>query len=307
MITAWDALMDASNGYITRDSIGTSADEQTMYCYKLIPIRYRNNTGSSVTNNAPIIMIVPSLHGYEKSAAFGTYYFVRDLVQNYDKNPVLNSIRTKCILYIIPVGNPYGFDNKTRKNYNGVDLNRNWGTVGGSDDPTSPYYRGAEPFDQPETQAIKSVIDASTNMLFLVDYHTDGQYQADSWATVNWMDAPHSILDDKYFRLTYIAAQFHFSEITENLIKEYELDTSGETIGSITLGAASTTGGSTIGWYSRSQNIMGFTFEGNNGLPSEESSYSSTEQKINSELIGNWVKNLLLVFKDASLQMQSVL
>jgi hypothetical protein len=41
---------------------------------------------------------------------------------------------------------------------------------------------------------------------------------------------------------------------------------------------------------------MGQTFEGNNGLPSEEGSYSAMEQKINSELIGNWVKNLLLAF-----------
>lgn len=307
IISAWDALMSRSGGYISRESIGESADGQTMYCYKLIPTRYRNNTGSSVVNNAPIIMIVPSLHGFEKSAAFGTYYYARDLVDNYDKNPVLNSVRTKCILYIIPVGNPYGFDNKIRKNYNGVDLNRNWGTYGGSTDPESPYYMGAEPFDQPETQAIKSVIDATPNMLFLVDYHTDGQYKAASWATVNWMDAPYAILDDRYFRNAYIAAQFHFSEITENLIKEYNLDTNGETIGSITLGSAGSPSGSTIGYYARTQNIMGFTFEGNNGLPSEQAAYSALEQKINSELVGNWVKNLLLVFKDASLQMQNVL
>lgn len=306
MITAWDALVANGKGYITKETIGTSSDNQTMYCYKLIPTRYRNNTGTSVTNNPPTFLIVPSLHGFEKSAAYGTYYFARDLVYNYDKTPVLNSIRTKCAIYVVPVGNPSGFDAKTRKNSNGVDLNRNWAeTSSYIDDPTSPYYPGAEPFDQPETQAIKSVIDTADNLLFVVDYHTNGQYNVTSWANVNWMDCPHAVVEDEYFKRAYIAGQIHLSEITENLSIEYDLDTNGETIGSLTIGAEGGTGMPTIGYYSRTQNVMGFTFEGNNGLPSEESSYSATEQKINSELIGNWIKNLLLVYKDASLKQKS--
>ena len=302
MISAWDSILADSKGYMTKESIGTSSDNQTMYCYKLIPTRYRNNTGTSITNNPPTFLIVPTLHGFEKSAAFGTYYFARDLVYSYDKNPVLNSIRTKCAIYIVPVGNPWGFNNNERKNYNSVDLNRNWGVdSSGETDPTSPYYPGAEPFDQPETQAIKGVIDGSSNLLFVVDYHTNGQYKVSTWANVNWMDCPHAIIDDEYFKRAYIAGQIHISEITENLQIEYNLDTNGDTIGSITLGAEGSTM-PTIGYYSRTQNIMGFTFEGNNGLPSEESSYSATEQKINSELVGNWIKNLLLVYKDASLK-----
>lgn len=305
MVTAWDALVSGSNGYITKDTIGTSSNNQTMYCYKLIPAVYRNGTGTgSPGSKAPIILIVPSQHGFEKSAAFGTYYFARDLVYNYDKNPVLNSIRTKCILYIVPVANPYGFDNKTRKNANGVDLNRNWGTPdgssgGGSTDPDSPYYAGEEPFDQPETQAIKAIIDATPNMFYVIDYHTNGQYNASSWANVNWISYPHQVVDDIYFNNAYIAGYFQCSDLSENLLIEYDLDTNGATIGSMTVGAAPSVpgvGGVTIGAYARTQNIMGQTFEGNNGLPSEDGSYSAMEQKINSELIGNWVKNLLLAF-----------
>ena len=304
MITAWDALVANSKGYVTKDEIGTASDNQTMYCYKLIPSRYRNNTGTSVTSNPPTFLIIPSIHGYEKSAAFGTYYFARDLVYNFNKNPVLNSLRTKCAIYIVPVGNPYGFDNKERKNANGVDLNRNWGVdPSGETDPSSPYYPGAEPFDQPETQAIKGLIDSNTNIFYVVDYHTNGQYKAASWADVNWMTYFYiAIYGDAYSRLVYVASQNQISDITENLQMEYSLDTNGESIGSITLGAQDAPR-PTITWYTRTTlNIMGGTFEGNNGLPSEESSYSATEQKINSELIGNWIKNLLLVYKDASLK-----
>ena len=299
MVTAWDTLMADSKGYITRESIGTASDNQPLYCYKLIPLRYRNNTGSALTNNPPTFLIVASQHGFEKSAAYGTYYFARDLVYNFDKNPVLNAIRTKCAIYVVPVANPYGFDNKLRKNANGVDLNRNW-AQSDDDDPTSAYYGGAEPFDQPETQAIKNVIDDNSNLFFVIDYHTNGQYKADSWANVNWIAYPYlATVNDEYYNRSYFAGQFHISDISENLPLEYSLNTNGESIGNATQGAADVPR-PTIGHYCRTQmNTIGFTFEGNNGLPSEESAYSEMEQKINSELIGNWIKNIYLAYQDA--------
>ena len=304
MITAWDALVANSKGYVTKEEIGMASDNQTMYCYKLIPTRYRNNTGTSVTNNPPTFLIVASLHGFEKSAAFGAYYLARDLVYNFNKNSVLNSLRTRCAIYVVPVGNPWGFDNKERKNYNGIDLNRNWGEdPSGETDPSSAYYPGAEPFDQPETQAIKGLIDSNLNLFYVVDYHTNGQYKVASWADVNWLTYGYSsVYGDNYSRLVYVASQNHISDITENLQMEYSLDTNGESIGSITIGAQGAPR-PTITSYTRIElNIMGGTFEGNNGLPSESGSYSEMSQKINSELIGNWIKNLLLVYKDASLK-----
>lgn len=301
MITAWDELVEDSKGYMTKETIGTASDGQTMYCYKLMPLRYRNGTGAQITNNPPTFLIVPSQHGYEKSAAYGTYYLARDLVYNFDKNPVLNSLRTKCCLLIIPVANPYGFDNKTRKNYNGVDLNRNWGESD-VDDPTSPYYGGVTPFDQPETQAILSVINSNTNLFYVIDFHTNGQYKASSWANVNWVNFADVIFNNEYSMKAYVASQFQVSEVTENLQIEYGLNSGGETIGSITRGSDSSPR-PTISYYLITEkNILANTFEGNNGLPSEDTAYSAMEQKINSELIGNWIKNLLLVYKDASLQ-----
>lgn len=300
IIAAWDGLLANSKGYITKDEIGTASDGQAMYCYKLIPARYRHNVGVSITNNAPVFLIVPSIHGYEKSAAYGTYYFARDLVYNFNKNPVLNSLRTKCIIYVVPVGNPWGFDNKQRKNANGVDCNRNWGPdPSGTDDPTSPYYPGAEPFDQPEVQAIKSVIDNAENLFFVVDYHTDGQYKAASWSEVNWITWGASVIDEAYSSRAYLASQFQLSDVSENLPLEYDFDTNGDAIGSITLGAANAPR-PTISYYARTDmNILGGTFEGNNGLPiASDTAYSPMEQKINSELIGNWIKNLMLIYKN---------
>ncbi len=298
MISAYDALMALSNGYMTKESIGQSSDGQTMYAYKLIPTLYRNITIDD-KNRPPMVMVVPCLHGFEKSASFGTYYFVRDLVQNFYGKPALDSMRSKCCFIIIPCANPWGFDNRERKNYNGVDLNRNWGTPTGSDEggstnPDSPYYAGAEPFDQPETQAIKSVIDANPNMFYLVDYHTNGQYKAPSWNNVNWLSMVKEATTDNYYVHAYYSAIAHISAITENMLHEYSLDSSGSQLGNITVGTGTSV--PTIGHYVKNKGIMGHTFEGNNGFPSESEPYSPQEQKANSELVGNWIKTLLSTF-----------
>ena len=58
----------------------------------------------------------------------------------------------------------------------GVDLNRNysqgWGGPGSSDRAASDIYRGAKPFSEPETQAIKSFIESNANITMLLSFHS---------------------------------------------------------------------------------------------------------------------------------------
>ena len=133
-------------------------------------------------------------------------------------------------------------------------------------------------------------------MFLFVDFHTNGMYKVGEWENVNWISLPHVVITDPLYRKTYSASFSHITEINENLSKNYNVDSNGETIGKITVGTGK--GASvTVGSYCRSVNVMGNTFEGNNGLPSESNSFSEMEQKINSELLGNWLKNNLNAYK----------
>jgi len=102
-----------------------------------------------------------------------------------------------------------------------------------------------------------------------------------------------SVLDDDYFINAYKSANVHVSQLTEQLLKEYNLDSSGSPLGSVTMNST----GGTVSRYALSVGIMGNTFEGFNGFPSDSEPYLPTEQKANSELIGNWIKTLMATFR----------
>ena len=293
-ISAFTALCSNRND-VTITNIGASSDSKDIFCYEIVPTLYKGMTSFNRNNKPVKIIIVSGQHGFEKSSCYGLYYFVRDLLNSYLDDPVLTWIKSNVHLIIIPCANPYGFTNMVRKNANGVDLNRNWNP--GFDEtisPSSDYYGGASAFDQPETQAIKAVIDANTDAFYLIDFHTNGEYKVANWNIVNWNSFNVSVITDDYFVNAYRAAFIHVSQLTECFSSEYNLDSSGSAMGSIT----QNTQLSTISTYSRSLGIMSNTFEGMNGFPSDAEPYQPNEQKANSEMICNWIKTLLSIFSN---------
>lgn len=72
----------------------------------------------------------------------------------------------------------------------GTDINRNWGykfgLTGCSANPCSDVYKGTGPFSEPETVAIKNVIDhlvetPNTDLLLYISYHSYGQLVLFPW------------------------------------------------------------------------------------------------------------------------------
>lgn len=89
------------------------------------------------------VLILASIHGDEPS---GTP-LLAELDRYLRQNPV--ELAERCVM-LIPVANPDGYEARTRRNGNGIDLNRNF--------PASNYRpgrnSGAEPLSEPETQAL---------------------------------------------------------------------------------------------------------------------------------------------------------
>lgn len=102
-----------------------------------------------------IILIDGAIHGHEYFTTQTLYYFAQWLI-TADANAT--AIRTRCTVVIIPILNIDEYRTEHRKNYNEVDLNRNfvkgWGS--GSSNPTSEYYMGTSSASEPETQALRA-------------------------------------------------------------------------------------------------------------------------------------------------------
>lgn len=130
--------------------------------------------------------------------------FIDDLLENYGQDPTITWLLDNREVWVVPMANPDGHTRAVqaenwRKNVRptascqqgappnsfGVDLNRNygfrWGDVGSSSNPCNQGYHGGAPFSEPETQAIRDLVQAK-NFDLLVSLHSYGDSILFPWA-----------------------------------------------------------------------------------------------------------------------------
>jgi len=110
-----------TNYGITIDNLGVCSDDA------------KNIYGFSFgTVGKPVIYIQSSIHGDEWETAFYTITFVEMIINPslapYPLQKIFKYLKYNYSFYYIPVVNPWGFENKTRENFNDVDCNRNFET-----------------------------------------------------------------------------------------------------------------------------------------------------------------------------------
>ena len=106
-----------------------------------------------------VLMLVGGIHG---GAEANTIVLVEELTNHFLTTPgaVLPGITLVLVPSLNPDGAAYGAVNRGRFNGNGVDLNRNWGCDW---QPTAYFrtetvYPGQQPFSEPETIALATLI-----------------------------------------------------------------------------------------------------------------------------------------------------
>ncbi len=282
---AFDSLVASDSCYITKTDLGLCSDNiQHVYAYDFNPKQIGN---AAFVDNIPAIFIMSGQHGYEKASVFSLYYLFDHMINDTDSNPVLNYLRNHCRIICIPVANPYGFNMKQYKNANGVNLNRNWeGRWEYLDDPTSKDYAGSEPFDQPETSAIRDFFIANeSSITFAVDYHTNGREAIKSnYALMNAILTNNEVtpLQNAFKN----AIRYHIRDITSHFKTQYSLDITDDIFcGYITTETLHS--GFAHDWFYE-RNKLGCTFETFPGFPGGNT-YTPEVIKASEELIGNFI------------------
>lgn len=307
VISAFDALALTSNGYMSdKTSLGQASgldannNPYYLYEYVLKPKHYE-----SLVNYKKVTKILLQCceHGFEKGILYGAYYFIKDLIENWDKNQRLNFIRNHVEIHFIPVVNPWGFDNKSYCNGNGVNILRNY------DVPNWQYYpptdttnsSGDEPFDQPESQIVKAWCENNTDALLYVSGHTNGRYYSSGYNEINPC-MPVNDIGDAYYNKCFSAFVRHIEDQTKMFSKLYPSitpDTTGVNsfCGKLQTLSIENVGGSFAVWASYEEKFVAFTLEGINGLSVNNVhiiEYMSADAfKIDAEIIGNTLAEML--------------
>lgn len=304
--TAFDALVTASNGYITKTDLGVAYDTYHAYQYSTVPAGLHISGGLKL----PKVAILCCMHGNEKMSAYAMHYLMYDLVHNSTKNPVLSYLRTNCQIVFVPITNPWGFLNTSRWNENGVNLNRNFPTYNWDDydDETSVIgginYKGTAPASEDQTKLMIAFLRKNYDAVFAIDLHTNGT-NTSAWYEICTAIIP---LDADATSKNYEVQSSYVnpSKVHINRIKPWFDEKYGTDLGNVFYGNVSAPEAdrpTASQWIRESNNMVAFTFEvlcgsSDNYLGAMLTKYSPATIKAAAEELGNFLVAMLINCKD---------
>lgn len=167
----YDDLVTKYPNYVSKNTLSGSGGF-TNYEYVFTSGNYNAQNGQRSQNaliKKPVLLITTGVHGNEKSAVLSMYSVLKSMCEyDYSLNPIMDYVTIK----IVPVVTPWAYDNSSRINANGVNINRNFNTTGWtSTGAGTNNYSGASAADQVETQVMQDWIDNNTDAIMLLDCH----------------------------------------------------------------------------------------------------------------------------------------
>lgn len=168
----YDSLVANYPNYITMNVLGIATDGEEIREYIVNAPLLTNNNGERADRRK--ILITSCIHGDERSGAFSVYKFLKDVLAS-DTNSVLYMFKYKFMIKVVPVCNPYGYNNNQRWNKNSVDLARNFNVNWKADGLVGDYeYSGTSSASEKETKVIQKFIEDNS-----VYNHSNGVVGAD--------------------------------------------------------------------------------------------------------------------------------
>lgn len=282
-IAGWDTIAAAHTDYVTVATLGKdSSNTYDLKSYTLQP----NGDRNYIYGKTPTIIIVGSIHGQENAGAYAVRSLFKDLCENQWLSETLSYLHDSVRFVIVPVGNPYGFQNGIYKNSNGVNLNRNfpYGWTDNTAASTEQGYAGASAASEVETQYIKAIVDANPDALCLLDVHSNADAKNNSsWQYVNWLSMSADIQSDA------------LEDAILNQIRGITMRIKGMnyTTDGVCAHTTHTSGQGMLKAYAANMGIWALTTEVCVQLPSDDAAYSQAVQRLNAEMIENAVINII--------------
>ena len=198
-------------------SIGQSLEGREIWMVKI-------SDNPEIDEDEPEIFYNALIHAREPITVEILLYFIHYLTDNYPADPEVAYLVENREMFFCPVVNPDGYmhneetnpggggmwrknmrDNNNsgafEEDYDGVDLNRNFGYMwgynnqGSSPNMGSATYRGAAPFSEPEIAAIRDFVD-SRHFTITLNYHSYSNLYTHSWGYDYIYTEDHDLLSE---------------------------------------------------------------------------------------------------------------
>ena len=166
--TFYDNLVTTNNDYgtVTKTALGKDESQTyTIYEYDFKPKNWNR-----------MILLSSGMHPYELPASFGLAYFMKYVMTS--NNPAMKYIRENVRIKVIPIINPWGWNQNPRKygTVNGVNINRNCDPMGlwekYKGNTTEWNQKGTSAFSENETKVLRNWLSRNKGAEFYIDCHT---------------------------------------------------------------------------------------------------------------------------------------
>lgn len=163
----WDALATDYPDFVSVETLGQDASgTYDIRCYTIKSYTDKPKSAVVPRDNLKIVWM-GGIHGTENHMLFAAYAFFKDLLDNHNAKDILRMLWNNCTFMVVPVINPWGVDNNSKFNCNGVNLNRNFNASWDS----SSSENGSAPESEIETQIAVDFIKANTDAFIVVNAH----------------------------------------------------------------------------------------------------------------------------------------
>ncbi len=168
IINLMDSLTTAFPDICMKVNFGTSMEGRELAALKI---------SDNVTIDQPEaeVMFDGGIHGDEIGGAENLIRFARHLCLEYENDPDITALINNREIWLYIMVNPDGRVNMSRYNFNGVDLNREWGYM------WDGWGNSPAPFSQVESKALRECV-FGNQFVIHTSYHSGTEYVSYPWS-----------------------------------------------------------------------------------------------------------------------------
>src|SRR5699024_2206410 len=218
----FDELISKYPDYISRKNHGLDdTGEYNVYEYRLKPQEFDYNEEGKFAGKLPKVVFVSNSHGFERTSALSSYYFTKNLCENWRENDTLDYLRHNIEFVFIAVGNPWGYVNGTYKNGNNLNIYTSFPTFWIKSEPDSSTYSGEEPLTAIESKYMDTMLKENTDALFYLDIHSSVYSGREMFYTMQPSNHAH------YNTIIEESMKYGIEKTSRELMKNYPIEGNG--------------------------------------------------------------------------------
>ena len=187
------------------------------------PERIQYRTGQVPLYATPTILLQSGVHGPEKISVQALYEFVSNMLSKWGENELLATLFSNFEYRIIPLTNPWGFQNNIRNNIRDVNINRNLGWRWEFQEGEDSNEKGSEPYSEKESKVLRNWYTEYSDALVLVDYHDTSNSDQSQNAFVSYQATVNEGLMGVYSSL--------LRKLSDYWIRKYNIATNRRSLG----------------------------------------------------------------------------